>query len=201
MGEEVADELQPKQIHCHQSLYRKEKECLPVILHIRWTVAWGGWQQQVPRSNIYRRHTLVKAHLGHSYQGQPFSWFPAIKATTYEPRQANLCLRAFRHDKFSLRMPSHSEGPGIWLSVRRFHLDSLLVWASSEGSGETARMRRLARTFAARIGNKYQIRLTRSIYYSCTTSFGVCISCMGLPSPVRHQDTGPSSTPCRQIRV
>ena len=35
-------------------------------------------------------------------------------------------------------------------------LDSLLVWASSEGSGETARMRRLAWTFAARIGDKYQ---------------------------------------------
>ena len=31
-------------------------------------------------------------------------------------------------------------------------LDSLLVWASSEGSGVTARMRRLAWTFAARIG-------------------------------------------------
>ena len=45
-------------------------------------------------------------------------------------------------------------------------LDSLLVWASSEGSGETARMRRLAWTFAARIGDKYQIRLTRSIWYA-----------------------------------
>ena len=44
-------------------------------------------------------------------------------------------------------------------------LDSLLVWASSEGSGETARMHRLAWTFAARIGDKYQIRLTRSICY------------------------------------
>ena len=42
-------------------------------------------------------------------------------------------------------------------------LDSLLVWASSGGFGETARMRRLAWTFAARIGDKYQIRLTRSI--------------------------------------
>ena len=41
-------------------------------------------------------------------------------------------------------------------------LDSLLVWASSEGSGETARMRRLIWTFAARIGDKYQIRLTWS---------------------------------------
>ena len=46
-----------------------------------------------------------------------------------------------------------SEGP----------LDSLFVWASSGGSGETARMRRLAWTFAARIGDKYQIHLTRSI--------------------------------------
>ena len=41
-------------------------------------------------------------------------------------------------------------------------LDSLLVSASSEGSGQTARMRRLAWTFAARIGDKNQIRLTRS---------------------------------------
>ena len=46
-------------------------------------------------------------------------------------------------------------------------LDSLLVWASSEGSDETAPMRRLAWTFAARIGDKYQIRLTRSIYMFC----------------------------------
>ena len=43
----------------------------------------------------------------------------------------------------------------------RVPLDSLPVWASSGGSGETARMRRLAWTFAARIGDKYQIRLTR----------------------------------------
>ena len=46
-------------------------------------------------------------------------------------------------------------------------LDSLPVWASSRGSGETARMRRLAWTFAARIGDKYQIRLTRSILLFC----------------------------------
>ena len=42
-------------------------------------------------------------------------------------------------------------------------LDSLLVLASSGGSGETAQMRRFAWTFAARIGDKYQIRLTRPI--------------------------------------
>ena len=44
--------------------------------------------------------------------------------------------------------------------------NSLLEWASSEGSGESARMRRLAWTFAARIGDKYQIRLTRSNSWS-----------------------------------
>ena len=43
--------------------------------------------------------------------------------------------------------------------------DPLFVWASSEGSGETARMRRLAWTFAARIDDKYQIRLTRSVLW------------------------------------
>ena len=58
-------------------------------------------------------------------------------------------------------MPSHSDGPGIWLSVWRFLLTHCFVWASSGGSGETARMRRLAWTFAARIGDKYQIRFTR----------------------------------------
>ena len=45
-------------------------------------------------------------------------------------------------------------------------LDSLLVWASSGGSGETAGMRRLAWTFAARIGDKYQIHLTWPIRLS-----------------------------------
>ena len=53
-------------------------------------------------------------------------------------------------------------------------LDSLLVWASSDGSGETARMRRLAWTFAARIGDKYQIRLARpSLCINVHKHFGI----------------------------
>ena len=56
-------------------------------------------------------------------------------------------------------------GPRDLAFCRKVPLDSLLVWASSEGSGETARMRRLAWTFAARIGDKYQIRLTRPYSY------------------------------------
>ena len=55
-------------------------------------------------------------------------------------------------------------------------LDSLLVWASCGGSGETAQMRRLAWTFAARICDKYQIRLMRSIlsHFMKKTSFAIC---------------------------
>ena len=56
-------------------------------------------------------------------------------------------FRGARNLAFCLKVPLHS----------------LLVWASSEGSGETARMRRLAWTFAARIGDKHQIRLARPI--------------------------------------
>ena len=66
-------------------------------------------------------------------------------------------------------------------------LDSLLIWASSEGSGETARMCRLAWTFAARIGYKYQNLLdavhiviqhasnTRFLFSGRTYHSSVCI--------------------------
>ena len=59
-------------------------------------------------------------------------------------------------------------------------LDSLLVWASSEGSGESARMRRLAWTFAARIGDNYQIRLTRSILWASWRSYLWCVSLLNI---------------------
>ena len=50
-------------------------------------------------------------------------------------------------------------------------LDSPLVWTSSGGSGETARMHRLAWTFAARIVDKYQIRLTRPIWLGISQNY------------------------------
>ena len=57
-------------------------------------------------------------------------------------------------------------------------LDSLLVWASSEGSGETARMRRLTWTFAVRIGDKYQIRLMRSVWKHTCNRVSICNFCV-----------------------
>ena len=59
----------------------------------------------------------------------------------------------------------------FWVKVL---LDLLLIWASSGGSGETARMRRLAWTFAARIGDKNQIRLTRLISFPLCSDEQTC---------------------------
>ena len=76
-------------------------------------------------------------------------------------RVKRICV--FEHSvmtNFNCACPAIQRGQRSGLCVK-VTLDSLLVWASSEGSGETVRMRRLAWTFAARIGNKYQIRLTR----------------------------------------
>ena len=88
----------------------------------------------------------------------------------FEPRQANLCLRAFRHDKFQLRMPSHSEGPGTWLSVRRFLLIHCLYERAAKVLARLRGCASLAWTFAARLGDKHQIRLTRPICSTSTTT-------------------------------
>ena len=69
----------------------------------------------------------------------------------------------------------------------------MLVWASSEGSGDTARMRSLAWTFAARIGDKYQIRLTRSINENTKWS--------GRNTDSAIRDTIPVSNDSREIWV
>ena len=66
---------------------------------------------------------------------------------------------------FNCACPAIQRGQGSgFLSAGSSPL-ALLVRASSRGSGETAGMCRLAWTFAARIGVKYQIRPTRSIWF------------------------------------
>ena len=55
---------------------------------------------------------------------------------------------------FQMRMRNHPEGLDLWFLVRSFvHFHTLC--ANSEGSGETARMRRLAWAFAGRLCDKY----------------------------------------------
>ena len=64
---------------------------------------------------------------------------------------------------FNCACPAIQRGQGSgFLSEGSSWLTACTVWASSGGSGEIARMRRLAWTFAARIGDKYQIRFGNS---------------------------------------
>ena len=87
----------------------------------------------------------VCAHL--EYKWAPSSEFVSSSIPSWQILTAHAQpFRGARDLAFCLKVP----------------VDSHLVWASSDGSGETARMRRLAWTFAARIGDKNQIRLTRS---------------------------------------
>ena len=51
------------------------------------------------------------------------------------------------------RMRSHPAGIDVWILALR--LLPYFMCANSEGSGETARMRRLAWAFAGRLCNKY----------------------------------------------
>ena len=87
-----------------------------------------------------------------------------ISFVLYELRQANLCLWAFRHDKFLTVHSQPFRGARDLAFCLKVPLDSMLVWASSGGSSETARMRKLTWTFATRICGKYQIHFTRPIY-------------------------------------
>ena len=76
-------------------------------------------------------------------------------------RVKRICV--FKHSvmtNFNFACPAIQRGQGSGF-LSKVPLDSLLVWASSGGSGENARMRKLAWTFPARIGDKYQIRLKR----------------------------------------
>ena len=92
-------------------------------------------------------HKLFNIACTCSYKWAPSSEFVSSSIPSWQILTAHAQpFRGARDLAFCLKVP----------------LDSLLVWASSGGSGETARMRRLAWTFAARIGDKYQIRLTRS---------------------------------------
>ena len=121
---------------------------------------WCNWPQVCPcryRSfninlNYYCIENILKLSI--TSKRNHFKWAPSSEFVSSSiPSWQILSARAqpFRGAKdlaFCLKVPP----------------DSLLVWASSGGSGETARMR-LTWTFAARIGDKYQIRLTRSISF------------------------------------
>ena len=109
---------------------------------------------------------------GHDHQGPS----DGVAQTIWSPTMQK-CIRAPSSEFVSSSIPlwpiltAHAQpfrGARDLAFCLKVPLDSLFVWASSGGSGETARMRRLAWTFAARIGDKYQIRLARPIKYFWT---------------------------------
>ena len=103
---------------------------------------------QLPKDGWFIITSLYKCTFGAISIWAPSSEFVSSSIPSWQILTAHVQpFRGARDLAFCLKVP----------------LDSLLVWASSEGSGETARMRRLAWTFAARIGGKYQIRLTQPI--------------------------------------
>ena len=101
--------------------------------------------------NVLSSHYNNSLHIIHRDIWAPSSEFVSSSIPSWQILTAHAQpFRGARDLAFCLKVP----------------LDSLLVWASSGGSGETARMRRLAWTFAARICDKYQIRLARPICWS-----------------------------------
>ena len=68
---------------------------------------------------------------------------------------------------------SHDAHADVSVSGLNFYLGlnlyPYLVYASSEGSGESAHLRRLTRAFTARQGNKYQHLMYKPIYPAITS--------------------------------
>ena len=123
-----------------------------------WPLLFASWQKQV----FSWRGSIIDLFLSSGWYG---AW--------YESNHVIISIWVASSEFVSSSIPSwqilivHAQsfrGVRDLAFCLKVPLDSLLVWASSEGSGETARMRRLAWTFAARIGDKYQIRFTRPIY-------------------------------------
>ena len=121
-----------------------------------WISGFGIWTASFFVDDVYRIYSLKNASIPKSsmlgvfnpifFKWAPSSEYVSSSIPSWQILTAHAqSFRGARSLAFCLKVP----------------LDSLLVWASSEGSGET---RSLAWTFAARISDKYQIRLTRSKY-------------------------------------
>ena len=115
-------------------------------LVVNWDRRWDYWHLNQWRKCHTNAINVFTNILSLSLRWAPSSEFVSSSIPSWQILTAHAQpFRGARDLAFCLKVP----------------LDSLFVWASSGGSGETARMRRLDWTFAARIGDKYQIRLTR----------------------------------------
>ena len=118
---------------------------------------WAGWFEPYLVANPQRHiFAICNAVMWHALN----TAVVPLKSTDEQMwRVKRICV--FEHSvmtNFICACPVIQRGQGSVFLSEGF---SLLVWASSGGSGKTARMCRLAWTFAARIGDNNQIRLTR----------------------------------------
>ena len=97
----------------------------------------------------------------HSYRDQLKSWNFTVSIVTMWAPSSEFVSSSIPSWQILTAHAQPFRGATDLAFCLKVPLDSLLVWASSGGFDETARMRRLAWTFAACIGDKYQIRLTR----------------------------------------
>ena len=115
-------------------------------IYIQWILFWPDWKLNM-FNHCWSASHLLNLKFSGLTNWAPSSEFVSLSIPSWQILTAHAQpVRGARDLAFCLKVP----------------LDSLLLWVSSGGSGETAWMRRLAWTFAARIGSKYQIRLTRS---------------------------------------
>ena len=73
----------------------------------------------------------------------------------YEPSHEIMVLFVLRKLILQTRMRSHPVGLDVWFFGRALRLLPYFMYANSEGSGETARMCRLAWAFDGRLCDKY----------------------------------------------
>ena len=79
-----------------------------------------------------------------------------INKSVYEPAHEIMALFVSNKLILQTRMRSHPVGLDVWFFGQTLCLFPYFMCAKSEGSGETARMRRLAWAFAGRLCDKYQ---------------------------------------------
>ena len=81
--------------------------------------------------------------------------FPTINVSTFEPAHESMVFFVLRKLILQTRMRCHPVRLDVWFFGQTLCLLLYFLCANSEGSGETAWMRRLARAFACRLCDKY----------------------------------------------
>ena len=85
----------------------------------------------------------------------------------YEPCHEIMALFVFRNFILQTRMRNHLVRLDVWFFCRTLRLLPYFMCANSEGSGETARMRKLAWAFVGRICDKYHNLMSWHILAFC----------------------------------